>query len=340
MRKLEEFLRPSQEKLYKNIIRWAGEVKAKSWEMKKKFVLVKGEAPIMLVAHLDTVHKKTVKYICKTSDDNILMSPQGIGGDDRCGVYALVNVFEMSDKKPWLLFTCDEEIGGVGAEAFSTAYSKGKLPKELAGLKCIIEVDRKGRNDAVYYDCDNADFEKYITGKGFKTQHGSFSDISYIAPDLGVAAVNLSSGYYNAHTEHEYIVRSEIDAVIGVIVDIVAEAAQADFPKYEWVKRKEVAFNYGGRTSFWSIPSSRGHSYSTYDQIPWDLPYHYFDAYDYLLEIYTKKELEDLRANWGDDILQELYEMEFDGINSREMIESLEAEAEDDAKEEELKCAN
>ena len=27
---------------------------------------------------------------------NILSSPQGIGGDDRCGVYALVKVHELS----------------------------------------------------------------------------------------------------------------------------------------------------------------------------------------------------------------------------------------------------
>lgn len=27
------------------------------------------------------------------------MSPQGIGGDDRCGIYALVKTYELVDKK-------------------------------------------------------------------------------------------------------------------------------------------------------------------------------------------------------------------------------------------------
>ncbi|MBO6179870.1 MAG: hypothetical protein J6O04_11890 [Selenomonadaceae bacterium] len=44
------------------------------------------------------------------------------------------------------------------------------------------------------------DFKNYITLKGYRTAFGSFSDISVIAPALDVAAVNLSSGYYYAHT--------------------------------------------------------------------------------------------------------------------------------------------
>ena len=39
------------------------------------------------------------------------MSPQGIGGDDRCGVFALQSIYAAAKKKPWLLFTCDEETG-------------------------------------------------------------------------------------------------------------------------------------------------------------------------------------------------------------------------------------
>ena len=71
----------------------------------------------MLVAHLDTVHSQRVHDICKSDDGNILMSPQGIGGDDRCGVFALCNIFQSAQIKPWLLFCCNEEVGGVGARA-------------------------------------------------------------------------------------------------------------------------------------------------------------------------------------------------------------------------------
>ena len=199
MNRLEDFVMPSQKVLYSKLRRM---FKATAITSKGSYILVPGEAPIMLLAHLDTVHKESVKQICKTQNCNILMSPQGIGGDDRCGVYALVTAHARSEKKPWLLFTCNEEVGGISASTFCKDYRAGAFSKELDTMKLLVEIDRKGRTDAVYYECDNPDFEEYINSKGFVTQHGSFSDISYLAPELGVAAVNLSSGYYNAHTQH------------------------------------------------------------------------------------------------------------------------------------------
>ena len=231
---LEDFLVPSQKKLFKRLCK---KFKGNTLISKGNFILVGGQAPVMLVSHLDTVHSQRVHDICKSDDGNILMSPQGIGGDDRCGVYALVKARELSSVKPWLLFTCNEEIGGVGADIFAEEHNKGKLPKKLDTLKLLIEIDRKGSKDAVYYDCDNPELEKYITGKGFVTASGSFSDISVIAPELGVAAVNISSGYYNAHTLHEYINRKQLEAVIQEVIGIIADTVKPDFPKYEYIER-------------------------------------------------------------------------------------------------------
>ena len=231
MKKLEDFLRPTQKQLFKLLTK---KFKGKALLSKGNFILVRGTAPVMLVAHLDTVHTEPVKQICASEGGNILMSPQGIGGDDRCGVFALVKIYQSAQVKPWLLFTCDEEIGGVGADAFCLAHSQGRLPVELDDLKFIVEVDRRGANDAVYYDCMNLDFEDYVSSKGFITAQGSFSDISLIAPELGVAAVNLSSGYYNAHKLHEYINVSELEHTIERVAEMVSDAAQVDFPAYEF----------------------------------------------------------------------------------------------------------
>ena len=158
---------------------------------KDNFILVHGQTPVMLVAHLDTVHEKPVRDICTSADGNIIMSPQGIGGDDRCGVFALVKIYRLSKIKPWLLFCCDEGIGRLGAKKFCLAHQQHQLPNDLDDLKFLIELDRKGKNDAVYYRCNNHDFEDYITSKGFKIAQGSSSDISIIAPELNIAAVNI-----------------------------------------------------------------------------------------------------------------------------------------------------
>ena len=327
-----------------------GELRAKykqishTWYQKKGYLLVKGDAPIMLIAHLDTVHQEPVKIICKSDDGNIIMSPQGIGGDDRCGVYAICKVYDTAKRKPWLLFTCDEEVGGLGAESFALSYENGNfLPKELGNLKCLVEIDRKGRHDAVFYDCDNKDFEEYILTKGFITQYGSYSDICSIAPTLGVAAVNLSSGYYNAHTQHEYVNLKELEMTIERVRGIVNDSCKKTFPKYEWVEKPHTYLggygryygNYGGYGGYYGydwgksdkaqdaadpygvnyekwIASLREKESSKYpNYLPDDLPDKYCAMYDELLTVYTMDELEELRKDCGDKIIQEIYAEEF-----------------------------
>ena len=112
MKKLEDFLRSTQKQVFKLL---AKKFKGNAILSKGNFILVRGTAPILLVAHLDTVHTEPVKQICASENGTILMSPQGIGGDDRCGVFALVKLYQSAQVKPWLLFTCDEEVGGLGA---------------------------------------------------------------------------------------------------------------------------------------------------------------------------------------------------------------------------------
>ena len=294
MKKLEDFLRSTQKQLFKLL---AKKFKGKAILSKGNFILVRGTAPVMLVAHLDTVHTEPVKQICASKDENILMSPQGIGGDDRCGVFAIVKVYQSAQVKPWLLFTCDEEVGGLGAQYFCQVHSQGLLPKELDALKFLVEIDRKGSNDAVYYDCDNSDFEAYITSKGFTTAFGSFSDISLIAPELGVAAVNLSSGYYNAHTLHEFINVNELKDTIRKVGEIVSEAV--DLPRFEYVEATPL---------FPEPPKIVRHNAK--NTLATSVPFAFHDIYAVLLDFYSPAELEYFRKEYGDHILWQLYEEE------------------------------
>ena len=285
-------MRPTQEALFKRL---QNMFSGNAIFQKERFLLVRGEAPVLLVAHLDTVHREAVKTICQSGGGNILMSPQGIGGDDRCGVYGICKVYEAAEKKPWLLFTCDEEIGGRGADAFCAAYLQKKLPKELEKLKMLIELDRKGKNDAVYYGCDNPEFEAYVSSKGFKTASGSFSDISIIAPGLGIAAANLSCGYYHAHTIHEYINRKHLKEIVKKVVEMVSDAARENFPRYEYIEA-EWSGNYG-----WdSILGIR-------EAVPHNLPESYRGIYEELTDVCPPSDLEVYRRAYGDGILRELY---------------------------------
>ena len=284
MTSIYKFLLPTQPALFQLLCKmYSGKTICSS----KNYVLVKGDAPIMLVAHLDTVHSEPVKIIYRSKNGNILRSPQGIGGDDRCGVFALVQVYKKSKVKPYMLFTCDEEIGGLGAKKFCHDFDSGKLPAELRELKMLVEIDRKGFNDAVFYDCDNPDFEDYIKSKGFVTAHGSFSDISLIAPTLGVAAVNLSAGYYHPHTLQEFINLKHLRRVISKVLEMVAESTH--LPKFEYIER---SFNF----FYWR-----------------DFSTNFDEMYQELLEIYPPELLNHYRGIYGDDFLKEIYIEEYGG---------------------------
>lgn len=150
------------------------------------------------------------------------MSPYGIGGDDRCGVYMIMDIIK--SQKCHILFTEDEEVGGIGATTFANSNFK-------PDINYIIELDRKGSNDAVFYNDSNESFQKFITGYGFATEFGSFSDISIIAPKLEISAVNLSSGYYNPHSVSEYIDASVVTKNIDRVKEIVATKTE----KFEYI---------------------------------------------------------------------------------------------------------
>lgn len=205
-----------------------------------KFLYAEGDTPYMLVAHLDTVHKNSPSLICYSKDGNYMMSPQGIGGDDRCGVYIILSLLNKLSFKPYVLFTMDEEIGGLGAKAFIDFIDQcGNQPE----LKYIVEYDRKGNKDCVFYNCDNKDFTEFVEQFGFKTAYGTFTDISVIAPKFGVAAVNLSSGYYNPHTNHEVVSIFDMKNVIAASINMLT----TECDKFEYVA-KYVYQSYSSNT--------------------------------------------------------------------------------------------
>lgn len=220
----DDILRMKQKELRHYL---AGYLKKSGYDVVKRkgFLYAKGDAPVLLVAHLDTVHQEHPSIICRSEDGRYIMSPQGIGGDDRCGVYMILQIIETV--RCHVLFCEDEETGGRGARAFAGSGID-------VDVNFIVEMDRRGNNDAVFYDCDNPEFTEFVCSFGFKEAAGSFSDISVIAPYLNTAAVNISAGYYNEHRLHEVIDTSYLQ----YNVERITEMVQSQTKKYLYVKRK------------------------------------------------------------------------------------------------------
>lgn len=214
------------------------------------FIYMRGTIPVLLTAHMDTVHKETVEDFYEHVDKNgkhTLASPQGIGGDDRCGIYMILKILEKG-YRPYVLFCEDEEIGGVGSDKFC----KTEFISELVDMKYFVELDRANANDAVFYDCANDEFSDYIVKTtGYKEAWGSFSDISNLAPACKVAAVNLSCGYYSAHTTREEVVVEEMMATVEVVEKLINDLPNVE--QFEYIEgyvggyyKDLLGYGYGG----------------------------------------------------------------------------------------------
>lgn len=202
------------------------------------FLYVRG-SNVLLTAHMDTVHKELVKQVVveKHNDKTIVSSPQGIGGDDRCGVYMILEILRKTELRPTIIFCEDEEVGGVG----SNKFCKTDYITELTEIKFAIELDRANANDLVYYDCGNEEFMEFCTKiTGYKTAYGSFSDICHFSPELDVASVNISCGYYNQHTTKEYVVLEEMEATIEKVIKLLEK--ENEVTKFDY---QELFYNYG-----------------------------------------------------------------------------------------------
>lgn len=219
----EEILRMRQKELKHFLAAYLKE-QGYTVDRQKGFLYAEGETPVLLVAHLDTVHQEKPSIICRSEDGRYMMSPQGIGGDDRCGVYMILQI--LNEARCHVLFCEDEETGGRGARAFAGSGIK-------VDVNYIVEMDRRGNNDAVFYQCDNPEFTKFVCSFGFEEASGSFSDISIVAPYLKTAAVNISAGYYNEHRLHEMIdsfaMQNNIDRII--------QMAQTQTMRYPYAER-------------------------------------------------------------------------------------------------------
>ena len=184
-----------------------------------EYLFAEGTIPVCLVAHMDTVFGMLPEEIFYDHEQQVMWSPQGLGADDRAGIYAILTIINQGFR-PSVVFTTDEEVGCIGATALIMDYPECPFPN----LKAILQLDRRGKEDSVFYECDNVDFEKYISQFGFSPNFGSFSDISTIAPKWGVAAVNLSVGYEDEHTCNERLYIKHLELTIERVKEILKSA--------------------------------------------------------------------------------------------------------------------
>ena len=133
--------------------------------------------------HLDTVHKNTPKPELLGTDVLFSFNGNGIGGDDKCGIVACLELLERIPCKA--IFFRDEESGCLG----SRDYDAESLKKDLF----CIEVDRRNAHDLIVAVggikmCSDEFVERLrAVNSKLKVELGAYTDIS----KLGKAEINM-----------------------------------------------------------------------------------------------------------------------------------------------------
>lgn len=186
-------------------------------------------ATVMLSAHMDSVKNIVPSRHVIERDGRVFASKGVLGADDRAGIAAIMTVLRNIDKIDFngnikVAFTISEEIGCVGSSAMETEWYKD--------VNLAVVVDRRGSRDIVtgcgspwnfcskevgkfFEDCSA------LLGMDWKAVGGGVSDAMTFSTN-GVHSVNLSAGYYNEHTEQEYMVISETQDTINLILQAFA----------------------------------------------------------------------------------------------------------------------
>lgn len=192
-----------------------------------------GTGAACLVAHVDTVwdDNRQTPRVLKSKDLGLLWSPDGLGGDDRVGVF--IGLYLVSKLKCSLLLCDKEESGGWGARY---AADNPEVREKLQQHKFLVGLDRKNGSEFVCYGRESRRFKKWV-GRvtGLKEASGTFSDITILTRKLGIPGVNISVGFHNEHSHGEYVLIDEIRQAVTTATRLLTltPPSKIELPKWE-----------------------------------------------------------------------------------------------------------
>ena len=174
-------------------------------------------------AHMDEVHRnRKTDFVVEMDGDEIRGSsveakgPQGIGADDKNGIWVALRVME---RVPYIkaAFFVSEEIGCIGSENVDLAF--------FDNCRCVIECDRRNGGDFIYEakEIPLCTFEFMEAMRpsdyGYKPVRGASTDVAMLRQrGLKCCACNLSCGYYKPHDDEEFTRVSELHNCYNLVL--------------------------------------------------------------------------------------------------------------------------
>jgi di/tripeptidase len=181
-----------------------------------------------VISHTDTVHnidtinvreemlnnaqgEERISYKAYNDDGN----PTGIGGDDKCGVFACLTLLqELPNVKA--AFFVSEETGCHGSlkasEEFFANVGYGiqfDAPENwMVTERCFGQV-LFDRDSEFFESCDKVLTEGMDQNYMEYMVH-PYTDVYALRGKFNFSCINISIGYYNYHTRHEYVVIEDV----------------------------------------------------------------------------------------------------------------------------------
>lgn len=202
--------------------------------------VVKGKAETYpcLVSHIDQVshcyHSKDFKAI-ETREIIFGYSPknrrfENLGADDKNGVFICLECLKKYDAVKVVFFR-EEEIGCRGSSEAVMSF--------FDDVRFVIQPDRKGNSDLItsigYSDLCSDQFIEAIEPEtwNYKEENGLMTDILTLKEKgLKVSCINVSCGYYNAHTDEEITVKKDLMKCLMFVEHIIEDCTDV-YPHVE-----------------------------------------------------------------------------------------------------------
>ncbi len=185
----------------------------------------------LLNAHLDTVQDDSdreglSKTVFNPKTTNFTNEGVMIGCDDKAGLAAILYLAKHCSHPFKILFTVQEEIGTKGIQQITDDFYQD--------VCWAFTLDRRGSSDIIsrYRDrvmCSRGFVEKlreFGTRRGCPLDEatGTMADTYYISGFC--PSVNLSIGYYNAHTKDDFLSLDDLIRIIRLVWFSLARAEE------------------------------------------------------------------------------------------------------------------
>ena len=207
-----------------------------------KGVLGENEYYPCFTAHMDSVQEAHLPFIENNEplplvygkvNDKLSVTCEGFGpgGDDKCGLLIILTLFKHLPTMKAAFFV-EEEIGCLGSNELDESF--------FSNVGYVIGYDSPGAGERAAHTCGGS----RLFSRNFYETHMKpicdefgytkffsepWTDIINICNNTEVECMNFGSGYYNAHSNYEYIILEDVDNAIALGVALATQLGNNKF---------------------------------------------------------------------------------------------------------------